>query len=312
MKNDRLLVIHQGALGDLVVTFPALLHLRKRFRRIDGLCQRGPGELGCHLNIFDAAFPLESAAASSLYAPQPDHRIRRFINQSGAILLFSSSDTLEKALKQHVQIPVYRIPPRPKPELPVHVGLHIFSRLQSIGLIKEGRDAAEVLMGRRAKPLSASRRVLIQPGSGSPRKNWPLDRYLAVEQQLLEKGWQVEWVLGPAEDAMKEKLGEGRILHQPERLPELADLLSGADGYIGNDAGVTHLAAFTGLPTLAIFGPSSPERWRPVGHAVQVVQSAVPDCEACFETDRNNCGQPSCLTDISAERVVAAFQEMFS
>jgi ADP-heptose:LPS heptosyltransferase len=56
-------------------------------------------------------------------------------------------------------------------------------------------------------------------------------------------------------------------------LVELAQRLLSCSGYVGNDSGITHLAALLGLPTLALFGPSDPCIWRPYGRAVHVVHT---------------------------------------
>lgn len=105
--------------------------------------------------------------------------------------------------------------------------------------------------------------AVIHPYSGSPRKNWPLDRFREVAARL---PMPVRWCAGPEED-----------LENAERfdnLYELACWLAGARIYIGNDSGVTHLAAAVGTPTVAIFGPTDPAVWAPRGDRVAVVSAA--------------------------------------
>jgi len=84
------------------------------------------------------------------------------------------------------------------------------------------------------------------------------------------------------------------IIHQHSDITEFADLLRHAGGFIGNDSGATHLAAFLGLPVIAIFGPSDPDRWKPLGRAVKVLRAAV-SCSPCFETNTKNCDKPDCF-----------------
>jgi len=65
----------------------------------------------------------------------------------------------------------------------------------------------------------------------------------------------------------------------------LAGVLQRCSAFIGNDAGVTHLAAALGVPTLAIFGPTEPARWAPLGRHVRVVrdlawESQTPDARS--------------------------------
>lgn len=104
--------------------------------------------------------------------------------------------------------------------------------------------------------------VVLHPFSGSARKNWPLDffRHLAARLPC-----PVEWTAGP-EDPLPEAT-------RFENLAELADWIAGARLYVGNDSGITHLAAATGTPTLALFGPASAETWTPRGPNVSVLRA---------------------------------------
>ena len=104
--------------------------------------------------------------------------------------------------------------------------------------------------------------VVIHPFSGSLRKNWPLASYFELAKCL---PLRTEWTCGPEEqlpDAIRCK-----------NLLELATWIAGARLYIGNDSGITHLAAAVGVPVIAIFGPSSPDTWAPRGPQVTVLHS---------------------------------------
>jgi len=102
--------------------------------------------------------------------------------------------------------------------------------------------------------------AVIHPFSGSPRKNWSIDRFRKLAGQL---GMPVNWCAGPEEDL------EGAV--RIGNLFELACWLSTARMYIGNDSGITHLAAAAGAPVVAIFGPTDPAVWAPRGDRVRVV-----------------------------------------
>ncbi len=103
--------------------------------------------------------------------------------------------------------------------------------------------------------------AVIHPFSGSARKNWPLEKYRALAAGLK---MPVEWVAGPEEQ-----------LENACRFEDLGDLagwLSGADVYVGNDSGITHLAAAAGVPTVALFGPTDPGVWCARGPHVRWVR----------------------------------------
>jgi ADP-heptose:LPS heptosyltransferase len=106
--------------------------------------------------------------------------------------------------------------------------------------------------------------AVIHPFSGSARKNWPLDKFRALAARL-ERSMPVAWCSGAEDPPLG---GALRI----DDLWELACWLSRAKLYIGNDSGITHLAAAVGTPVLAIFGPTDPAVWAPRGAHVRVVK----------------------------------------
>ena len=115
------------------------------------------------------------------------------------------------------------------------------------------------------------KKILLHPGSGSKRKCWPLSGFNQIESKLSAAGLKTEFVLGPAEGDLYGSLRDkNRKIHRLDDLIQLVQLYQTAGGYIGNDSGASHLAAFLGVPTVAIFGPTDPKRWAPVGQAVEL------------------------------------------
>lgn len=117
--------------------------------------------------------------------------------------------------------------------------------------------------------------VVIQPGSGGPNKCWHLDNFLAIAKQLASKDIEVIFLLGPAEldrfgKATIEKIRSIAKCVADLPLRQVLGLLSCADGFLGNDGGITHLAAALGGKTIAVFGPTDPAVYGPIGPAVTV------------------------------------------
>jgi ADP-heptose:LPS heptosyltransferase len=111
--------------------------------------------------------------------------------------------------------------------------------------------------------------TVIHSGSGSTRKNWPHERFTELARLLRRDGHRVLWVRGPAEPDTQhaaEDFESARL-----SLDALAATLARARLFIGNDSGVSHLAAATGAPTVALFGPTSEAVWRPDGPIVRTV-----------------------------------------
>lgn len=120
---------------------------------------------------------------------------------------------------------------------------------------------------------SGKKLIVIQPGSGGPNKCWHLDNFLAVAEQLGSKGIEVIFLLGPAESERFDKKTINKIRSIKPCLEDLSltqviGLLGCSDGYVGNDSGITHLAAALGVKTTAVFGPTNPAVYGPVGSAV--------------------------------------------
>jgi ADP-heptose:LPS heptosyltransferase len=119
--------------------------------------------------------------------------------------------------------------------------------------------------------------IAIFPGSGSPAKNWPLDKFAALARILAERS-SVVFILGPAESAMEPILREHRFpMLKDLDLGTVAGIARLAAGFVGNDSGASHLAAAADAPGVVIFGPSDPSRWLPLGRIMVLDQQKTPD-----------------------------------
>jgi len=118
--------------------------------------------------------------------------------------------------------------------------------------------------------------VVIQPGSGGLHKCWHLDNFLSIARELGSQGTEVIFLLGPAE---QERFSNATIndINSVARcltnlsLTQVVWLLSCSDAFIGNDSGITHLAAGMGVRTVVVFGPTNPAVYKPIGPAVTVL-----------------------------------------
>jgi len=125
---------------------------------------------------------------------------------------------------------------------------------------------------------TSARLVVLCPGSGGKEKCWHIDNFLAIAKELTFKGVEVIFLLGPAEterfgDKTISKIDNAARLLTDLSLTEVLGLLSCSDGFMGNDSGITHLAAGLGVKTLAVFGPTKPAVYKPIGPAVKIFKS---------------------------------------
>ena len=318
--KKSLLFVHQGALGDFIVTFPVLRCLRSGFDRIDGICRSEFGLLAKHLAIIDDFYPQDAARFATLYSNEIDSRVSDLLQAYECVLLFSFSETLENAVRRVKSSAAHRIPPWPKSEDSIHVTQFLIQRLTAKNVLPKtatttckGTDESQHPAESRRKTVPGTR-IIISPGAGSDSKRWPLDGYLQLTELLAKFGFDPEIVLGPAERSLETVLSAGLApdvpVHRPRSLVRLADLLLSAQGYVGNDSAVSHLAGFLGLPVVVLFGPSDPKRWRPVGPLVTVLQAeSLPDVKA--GAVKPGSLDPDWLKQIPPESVLEAVLDCF-
>src|SRR5262249_55615527 len=198
--------------------------------------------------------------------------------------------TLEAALARRGASHVVVAPSRPDPSQPEHVARHLLRTLKPLQVDGDGEQLdlpqiripgevgalAEAEL--RASGLSNRPFVAIHPGSGSATKNWSADRYAEIVDTLGRRFGLASVVFGGPADADALVVLHDRPSGSP---PEVVDrpllivsaLLKRAAAFLGNDSGLAHLAGQLGLPTLALFGPSDPVVWAPLGPRVWVLRS---------------------------------------
>jgi hypothetical protein len=151
--------------------------------------------------------------------------------------------------------------------------------------VTEGdRDDGVEVLDRHGIELS-KKLIVLHPGSGGREKCWHLENFVSIARELRCRDYEVLFLLGPAEEERLAPSDKVRMQNAAECLTHLSltqviGVLSGADAFVGNDSGVTHLAAGMGLRTFAMFGPTDPALYKPVGRAVTLLQDTKsPFCE---------------------------------
>lgn len=270
---QRTLVLHTGALGDFLLACPALR----------SLALRGPIELVGHperhalavaAGLAKRAHPLDVLGLHEVFAaPEaavkaPPARLRAFLRpfNRAQIWMRDPDDLLAHVFRRAGVAVVGCAPGLPHGDWPGHACDYY---LNTVGARESVPTAAFRLeLGPSDTPLPQLD-IVLQPGSGSPRKNWPLAHFHALSQALLSRGRRVTWLVGPAEADCAPP--PGAALLQESDLVALGRALASAELFIGNDTGTTHLAAQVGCPTVALFGPTDPAQWGPIGARVCVV-----------------------------------------
>ena len=282
----RIQVLRGGAIGDFVLTLPALTALRRQwpaayielvgYPRIAQLAQWG--------GVVDRVESLDDAEVARFFSARPllTNDQRKHVGSFDVVVsyLYDPSGLVKQNLLDagagHV---IYG---SPKVE-DVHAADHLMRPLEELAIYRDGEAvprlrAREPELAVRGRPY-----VVMHPGSGSVRKNWPCERFIEVAGAIRDElEVEVVFSVGEADGEIAEMLSNQQefTVMQGMSLTELARVLSGCVGYVGNDSGITHLAAAVGVAVVAIFGASNKLLWSPRGD-VRIVESCDQDGGEC-------------------------------
>ncbi len=293
----KICVILTGALGDFILALPALSALRSIFpsSRIDLAGNPLWLPLAGECTAVDRTLSVDDISLHEgfMETVPENNRLSRVLAGYDIILSWfgDREGVWEKNLERLVPGRSRVFPFHRNRSFPGHVSDYYLNTLREAGFGPPGKTGdppwhlsrlwkpPPVPGGRDASTTFAGGHGLcIHPGSGSNRKNWPSDRFLEVAEAAHER-WKVpvRIVLGPAETDQQSfwrEQGRSRFdLQIDPPLKEVFRSLPHAALYLGNDSGITHLAASLGVPTLALFGPTDPNLWAPRGPRVKVLRS---------------------------------------
>lgn len=135
--------------------------------------------------------------------------------------------------------------------------------------------------GEAARRSNPSGSIVCHVGAGAEAKRWPMHRFAELAEAIRQRGnSQPMFIAGEVEsermtmpDRRQFAQCGGRFIND---LQDLARLIRSASLFIGNDSGPTHLAAQMGIATIALFGPTDPDKWGPVGPAVEILAPPTP------------------------------------
>lgn len=270
MTLGATLAWHFGALGDFVLSWPALGLLAAEGE----LHLAGHPGWGRLILPPERAHDRESRRLAPLFLAEPiaDDLTAWLRGFSRAVVFHHHPDP---ALLGHLRLAgireVWRLPTRPPAGQGLHAGDNQVLHLRGRGL----RGAAQAPACRVARPERQGQPVLA-PGSGGRGKRLEPELAARLAAIMARGGARPLLLLGPAEDpAYRARLraAMSRVGHESLADPspeELAALLQSATVYVGADSGVSHLAAALGAPCLAVFQASDPAVWSPRGRRVEV------------------------------------------
>jgi ADP-heptose:LPS heptosyltransferase len=166
----------------------------------------------------------------------------------------------------------------------------------------------------RAKGWEPDGIIALHPGAGSRRKAWPPPHFAALGRALARGSKRLLLVQGPADGEAVEEVVAGLhgipyLVARDLPVRQLAALLSCASLFIGNDSGISHLAAALGVRSIALFGPTDPFVWAPRGEKTFWIQGDCA-CAPCERERQRSCERQLCLEQIGVDAVLACIAEV--
>ena len=286
-SQPSILVIRGGAIGDFLLTLPALRLLREGFPdcRIEIVGYRHICSVAEGRYYADAVRSIEYAPMAGFFNPRSelDPELSAYFAGFGQVIsyLFDPDGFFEGNLKRCGVKNLICGDPRISDSQ--HAARQLARPLESLALFLEDssaeifpteEDAAE------AERLLAGHRppfVAVHPGSGSPKKNWPLPAWKELLSEWSDTRATILVVSGESDmeslAELKSVFGKRLVFLDHLPLHLLGAVLQRCAFFVGHDSGISHLAAAAGAKCLLLFGPTDPAVWAPANPDVNVLRA---------------------------------------
>jgi heptosyltransferase-3 len=323
---QSILVIHPGALGDVLLAVPALRWIRASYpdHRILFISNEPVGRLLLECRLIDAWMSVQGAQYADFCSGScPDSAVmRQCLNACDlAVAWMKEEDQGFSTVLKGCGVGEILIQSPFSPQLKARHQSDRF--LETLG--------ATIAEGRVNKPLQLPTAVveksmacllnmgispdrplaLIHPGSGSRHKCTSAEVFANVIVALNQEGLCPLVLEGPADEAitvqLRQLLPMTPTVLRGQDLLIVAGVMARAQVYIGHDSGTTHLADLVGVPTIALFGPTDPNQWAPRSEHVVVLQGVSCICRSWEEV--RHCESKPCLA-LSAEEILTAVRRI--
>lgn len=285
--QGRILVIRGGAIGDFILTLPAIAALRRQFPEayLEVLGYPHIAQLALAGGLVNRVQSIEAGALAGFFARGGElvENLADYFSEFDVILsyLYDPDRIFETNVGLCTGTQFIAGPHRADEAARLHAARVYLQPLERLAIFDADPVPRLALSPRSPginNPPQVTNLLAVHPGSGSERKNWPEPKWAELLQNLMNS---TEFVLllvgGEAEGERLQRLAARlpsarRRLAQSLPLAELAHLLAACRAFVGHDSGISHLAAALGLPGLVLWGDTVEEVWRPPSERVVVVR----------------------------------------
>lgn len=275
----KLLIIRPAALGDTLMLGPSLYALRGLAESF--LAGRRPG-IDFMRPLVSQCLDFEGAGWHALFMDASEPRAKLPIAAVDRVVAFLNDPqgAVGRNLKHSFpRATIAVLPGYPGEGEALHVALYLARAMEKCGLPLKAEKAVEKAFKHPLFPPGNRHRIrtVFHPGSGGARKNHPPEFWMNLVRSFQEMIPRVKeapmMLLGPAEETLLPFFSGAKevdLVFSPDR-GRLCLLLQESLLYVGQDSGVTHLAAMMGTPTLALFRNTPVDQWRPLGPRARVI-----------------------------------------
>jgi heptosyltransferase-3 len=299
--RGRILIIRGGAIGDFILTLPAITALRKQFPEayLEILGYPHIAQLALAGGLVDKVQSIEAGALAVFFARNgklPQDLIDYFSEFDLIISYLYDPDQIFKINVARCSAAQFiEGPHRAKDAEKLHATRVYLTPLEKLAIF-DADPLPRLSLQRKAGAQTPAPKVpalpvlALHPGRGSERKNWPEEKWAALLSEIINKtGFEMLMIGGEAEGSRLQRLAAtlppARLrVAQSLPLSDLAFILSRCDAFLGHDSGISHLAAAVGLPGILLWGETITEVWRPP--SVKIALLSDPDGLAALPVDR--------------------------
>jgi heptosyltransferase-2 len=285
--QGKILVIRGGAIGDFILTLPAIAALRRQFPSVylEVLGYPHIAQLAMAGGLVNHVQSIEAAALAGFFARNgklAEHLVDYF-SEFDLILsyLYDPDHIFQTNVGLCTGAQFIVGPHRADEQRRMHATKAYLEPLERLAIFEADPIPRLCLSSRSSPPVprpAPAKTLALHPGSGSDRKNWPEERWAELLQHLLNfTAYNLLLVGGEAEGERLQRLAAALPLvrsrvAQSLPLADLARLLATCQAFIGHDSGISHLAAAVGLPGLVLWADTVEEVWRPPSASVVVLR----------------------------------------
>lgn len=289
--KPRILVIRGGAIGDFILTLPAIRLLRENFPQahLEILGYKHIVAVAEGRYYADATRSIEYAGLSRFFMPNAERDpelVAWFASFQQVVSYLYDPDLFFEDSLREAGVKNFLAGPGRLDDSD-HASVQLARPLERLALFLD-REAPELFPSpadatAASAFLGEARPIALHPGSGAPGKNWPLERWEKLLDWLIAHRRDLILLFGgEADEERLQRLlartsSDRLLVARSLPLPHVAALIQRSRMFIGHDSGITHIAAATSTPTLVLFGATDPAIWAPRNEQAHILRGPEGD-----------------------------------